>query len=72
MDYKKTNLASSVRAITADTYGVAEEVPSKVNVHLSLRANVAWVYKIHNILFDSVQRVHELSIFGELLQLNKP
>ena len=41
MDYKKTNLASSVRAITADTYGVAEEVPSKVNVHLSLRANVA-------------------------------
>ena len=34
--------ASNVRAMTADTYGAAEDVPSKVNVHSLLRANVAW------------------------------
>ena len=33
--------ASSVRAMTADTYGAAEDVPLKVNVHSLLRANVA-------------------------------
>ena len=44
-----TNFASNVRAIIADAYGVAAEVPPNKRVHLSLRSNVAWGYEIHKI-----------------------
>ena len=42
-----TNFASNVRAIIADTYGAAAEVPPNKSVHLSLISNVAWGYEIH-------------------------
>ena len=38
-----TNFASNVRAMIADTYGVAEEVPPKETIQWLLRPNVACV-----------------------------